>query len=112
MKSFLVLVFFTIILSIYSQQNLNDELKTASQITNSTERLNAYDKILEKYDIRTNSESTSTGEWSFGVKTDPITDSKIITFMLRAISGSGIYGDPIYLVIRWDKGEVEKHHFI
>jgi type VI secretion system protein VasI len=107
-RVFLFSAFIFIGFPVYSQQSLNDALKSASQITNSTERLNAYDTILEKYGIKSSVgiSDTDIGKWSSSIRTDPITDSKIITFLLRASSGSSSYGDPVYLIIRWNEGEV------
>jgi type VI secretion system protein VasI len=110
-RVFLFSVFIFIGLNAYSQQSLNDELKTASQITNATERLNAYDSILEKHGVKqlAGTGSSDTGKWEASVKTDPITDSKIITFLLEASSGTSMFGKPVYLVIRWDKEDVDMY---
>jgi len=68
-----------------------------------------YDKILEKYNIRETAQTTDTGKWTIDVNADPITDEKVITFVLEAASGLGIYGDPVNLVVRWSKGTTEMY---
>lgn len=92
--------------------DLNSELKKASSITNSEERLRTYDSVLEKHGIRVKSSQTEEeniqGKWTVTEKTDPLDGKKIITFILHADSGkSYLVGRPISLVLRWTGGKTE-----
>jgi len=112
MKNILFLLIFIFIGHFaYSQQSISDELRTASQITNPTDRLNAYDRILEAHGIKTSavSPTANNGRWSSSVRIDPVTDNKVITFSLRSSSGVSRFGDPISLVIRWDNGRLQMY---
>lgn len=83
------------------------ELKKASEISIETDRLEAYDEILEKYGIKTVNKEIDTGYWVVDVSINPIDDSQEIEFFLSATSGNGVYGDRIYLIIRYRGGKSE-----
>ena len=50
---------------------------------------------------------TNVSKWSTNTKTNPIDDTTTETAMLRADSGTGIYGSPIYFIARCLSGEVD-----
>lgn len=108
---FVTLIFFCN-LAFSQEETLSSELKKASAITSSAERLIAYDSILEKHGIKTKSNQSEvvTGEskWTASEKTDPLNGKTIITFVLQADSGkSHLVGKPISLIIRWTAGKNE-----
>lgn len=53
--------------------------------------------------------SQGAGKWNVSEKTDPLNDSKIITFLLECDSGRNSWGKPLYLVIRHTYFSPEKH---
>ena len=96
------------VLQIAAQEaDLKSDLKSASEITLSGDRLEAYDKILEKYGIRIADKEKVESNWIVTVKTNPIDDSKVIIFILPATIGEGVYGDKIGLIIRYNNGEID-----
>lgn len=112
MKKFLIL-FYVLLLpfNLFSQElKPIEELIEASMIVDPTERLDAYDSIIKKYYSTETVDSKPTediGKWSVSVDTDPLTDNKIIYFMLKADTGTSVYGSGIYLIIRSKNGKDE-----
>ena len=44
-------------------------------------------------------------KWGVSEKINPVDDSKTILFILKADEGEGIYGNPVYLILRYKSGE-------
>jgi len=107
MKRVFVLIAISFLtLSVHAQESqLIELLKEASLIPNDTERLKAYDQILESTGIKEIKSDIQIGKWNVSTQTNPIDDSIIITFILIADTGESVYGDPIVLVIRNSNGE-------
>ena len=81
---------------------LKKELRAAGQITDSDARLKSYDAVLEKYALRKKPAKAELTEakWGVDVKSDPVTDEKVITATIMADSGRSSWDQPVWLVIR------------
>jgi len=105
------IVFLSLALSIEAQNidtdQLIDELRNAGMIIDQTSRLQQYDEILQKYGLRTSQPSLDTGKWKISVDTNPLDDSKKITFILKADSGQDYLGNPVVFIIRYNSNQTE-----
>ena len=102
-------IFVGIILAVANAQDtgLQDDLKQAGAITDTSVRLEAYDSILEKFGLREPGTALDAGKWTVSTKINPVDDSQMIFFILTADSGEGVYGGPVALIIRYSNDETE-----
>jgi type VI secretion system protein VasI len=83
------------------------DLRTASAIKDPAKRLKAFDQIAEKYVSTKGTPNADVGKWTASESVNALDDSKRIIFGLVADSGTGTFGEPVRLVIRFQSGETE-----
>lgn len=110
MKLTLLILLFYFGLS--TAKGFNSEFSECSNISENLERLECFDKVTERYDLKLREKSIEerdySSEWISSIKLDPINDSKIITLSLLANSQMGSDDSkPLSLNIRCTNFETE-----
>jgi len=120
---YLLIVFFTLVISTflidfhyadaYTVEELIKEIAKCAAIEGDLERLEAYDNLARLlgvvYPKVIHPDVKGTGKWRFDKKINPIDDTITITFILESDSGESIYGQPIYLVLRYQSKKTEAY---
>lgn len=83
----LALIFTVSYLHAIDTKTLINELKESSNIENDSLRLNAYDSILEKNNLRTKPKNITKYKWEISIDTNPLDDTKTYVFFLIADEG-------------------------
>ncbi|MGJ4789520.1 hypothetical protein [Leptospira koniambonensis] len=78
------------------------EIKKAASISNDQSRLREYDKIAEKYKLRSPAvaKTMEKGKWNVSVGINPLDDTKTYVFLIIADSGRSKWNSPISLAVR------------
>ena len=97
----------------YTLEELVKEIAKCAAIEGDLERLEAYDNLARllgvAYSTVVRSSVEGTGKWEVSKKINPIDDTITITFILESDSGESIYGQPIYLVLRYKSKKTEAY---
>jgi len=94
-------------------EELIKEIAKCAAIEGDLERLEAYDNLARllgvAYPKVIYPDVKGTGKWRFDKEINPIDDTITITFILESDSGKSIYGQPIYLVLRYKSKKTEAY---
>jgi len=94
-------------------EELVKEIAKCAAIEGDLERLEAYDNLAQSlgvaYSKVTHPDIKGTGKWTFSKEINPVDDTITITFILDSDSGKSIYGETIYLVLRYRSKKTEAY---
>jgi len=108
-----VLLVITVTLSVgaSSCEELEQEIAQCADIVGELERLECYDQLarsLGLVSVQTElPPSEDVGAWSVSIKTNPLDDSRTVTLILLAESGTSRWGTPIGLILRCDSNQTD-----
>jgi len=108
-----VLLVITVTLSVgaNSCEELEQEIAQCADIVGELERLECYDQLarsLGLVSVQTElSPSEDVGAWRVSIETNPLDDSRTVTLILLAESGTSRWGTPIGLILRCDSNQTD-----
>ena len=95
----------------YTVEELIKEIVRCAAIKGDLERLEAYDNLARSlgvaYPIGAFLNVEGSGKWKVSKEVNPIDDTTTIIFALKSDSGKSVYGEPIYLVLRYKSKKTE-----
>src|SRR5680860_563396 len=121
--SILLIVLFALVISTFlidfhyvdadTLEELVKEIAKCAAIEGDLERLEAYDNLAQSLGVAypkvTHPDIKGTGKWTFSKEINPVDDTITITFILDSDSGKSIYGEIIYLVLRYRSKKTEAY---
>ena len=121
--SILLIVLFALVISTFlidfhyadadTLEELVKEIAKCAAIEGDLERLEAYDNLAQSLGVAypkvTHPDIKGTGKWTFSKEINPVDDTITITFILDSDSGKSIYGETIYLVLRYRSKKTEAY---
>jgi len=119
--SILLLVLFTLVISTflidfhyadaYTVEELIKEIAKCAAIEGDLGRLEAYDNLAQSLGVASPTvvyaNVEGAGKWEASKEVNPIDDSTTIIFVLKSDGGKSVYGEPIYLILRYKSKETE-----
>jgi len=108
-----IIILLSLLGVVHAQDSLRTELAAAAAVSNSVERLAAYDAIAEKYQLAPGTKATgkTSGKWRIRVDTSPLDDSQTVVGSLSADNEIkvGYRTDTPTLIVRYKEGELEAY---
>jgi type VI secretion system protein VasI len=86
------------------------ELARCAELGATTARLDCYDQVVSALGIlvaQPISADGGEGAWQVSETSNPLDDSRTVTFALRAESGESRFGQPVFLALRCQSGELD-----
>ena len=94
-----------------SCEELEQGIAQCAVVVGELERLECYDQLARTFDLVSVQvdvpSSENDGAWNVSIETDPLDDSRKVTLVLLAESGSDQWGNPIGLILRCSSGRTD-----